>query len=310
MKYIALITALLFLNHSSSAQKERLIDYFYSDDYQTKSFKWNIDVTETQILSKKENGLIVIGSVNTLPNGKRIINEGYYRPYSKEIIHTVGRTSATNKLTRFDEPIIKYPKSNWETSKSIYSCYLSSTKTDFNEYKKCIAVKEKGKLIKGTTIRYYAYGIGLVHVKAFGNNGKLVFEKQLIDNAKKSFSKVLSNNISDTIETLGIIPETEYKNELSSTHIGSKSFSTKKYRIDIDYTNGIYTYKSWRTNQNSKDPDIKIKNGDEYRSFDGKAIEFINGNYTYQCLFSFNNEPIEIVVYEKQKVILNEKVLK
>ncbi|MBO3096814.1 hypothetical protein [Gelidibacter pelagius] len=180
MKKVIIVAFLLFGLNSFSQQK-KLIDYFFSSEYSEKEFKWNIGVSELQML-KKDRELIASAIKRYLPNGSEITLVEYYQPYNNKIVHTVQKTSLTNQFKRIDETVMQYPDSDWEILSDKYKSTFTSTKTDYNEYIDCIAVsKHSNDFGLNTVTKYYAYGIGLVKEVAFDSKDKLVYSKQLVD---------------------------------------------------------------------------------------------------------------------------------
>ncbi|GAB4181104.1 MAG: hypothetical protein Kow00108_17710 [Calditrichia bacterium] len=89
---------------------------------------------------------------------------------------------------------------------------------------------------------------------------------------------------------------------------------TKKFKIRIDKQfNGKYRYASWSINSKmSAKPALIIHDGTVKAEGSGgnHRYEFINGNYTYDCLINVlradDTPPAELVVYQNNKEILHE----
>ncbi len=177
-----IITGILLLaSLNVISQQKKLIDYFFSEEFNQKEYIWSEEISEYEY-TEYDGKLIVSSSKTQLPNGATMTQLNYFQPYDDKIVHTVQKTSLTNRFDRVDETVIQYPKSNWEKSSNHYSSYLTSTKTDYKDYKNCIAINKKSNDFgTHTIIKYFAYGIGLVNEEAFDSKGKLTYKKQLID---------------------------------------------------------------------------------------------------------------------------------
>lgn len=268
MKKIITVT-LLLVSLNAISQQKKLIDYFFSEQYDRKEYKWNSAGVLEYELTKVDNNLFVSSSIKQLPNGTRMSEINYFHPYANKIVHTVQKTSFTNGFKRLNKTIIQYPKSNWSVESDRYSSYLTSTKTTYKEYKDCIAVRIKTKDFGGgSSINYYAYGIGLVKKEVFDAKRKLVIKKELID----------------TTET-PTVHEIFIKNKVKELRLKTYSyqkFDTTQYQFFVDkYTDKVVSrFKGYARSQ--------LKTRRSYWKYQFKPTEVIlqSPAITYEKLYN------------------------
>lgn len=180
MKFV-IISIVLFLSNYCYSQQIKLKDYFFSEVYNQKEYKWNIGVSEYEE-TKLDNNLIVVSSVKYLENGTKVKGLNYYQPYDSIIYHTVQWSDIYNRYVRIDDEVIRYPESTWVVSDDQYTSYFTKTKTEYNHYDNCLAVEISSKDFGSyRSIKYYAIGIGLVKEETVNEEGDMVLKKELVD---------------------------------------------------------------------------------------------------------------------------------
>ncbi len=209
MKYILLFFTVL-INFSVFSQERPLIEYFFSDNFSSKTFEWQVGINE-YVSSKKDQKLIISVSKKNMSNGYSIIETNYFHPFDDKIVNTVRQNSMGQGLRRISEIVIQKPNSEWSQKDgdgfNRYSSFYTSVETDYGSYADCIAVVKKftssDKNLMDNfgayyTINYYAYSVGLVKIETYKTStGKRpvqkdrVLDKQLIDK-KSNYSNFVS----------------------------------------------------------------------------------------------------------------------
>lgn len=180
-----LIIFILLSSFKSLSQEKKLIDYFFSENYNDKRFIYNKGEIWDFVTLKSEDNYIISLTERRLKNGSSMKIVDYYHPNKNRVVNTVRSTSLSSRYSRVDEVILKMPNSKWKDSSGSYSSYFTTVKTSYNEYINCIAVKKEDTNFRGgENIKFYALGIGLVKEETYNSKGKLILIRELIDNRK------------------------------------------------------------------------------------------------------------------------------
>ena len=180
-----LIIIILLSSFKSLSQEKKLIDYFFSENYNDKRFVYSKGEIWDFVTLKLEDDYIISLTERRLKNGSSMKIVDYYHPNKNRVVNTVRSTSLSSRYSRVDEVILKMPNSKWKDSSGSYSSYFTTVKTNYNQYNNCIAIKKvfidsEG----GENIKFYALGIGLVKEETYNSKGKLILIRELIDNRK------------------------------------------------------------------------------------------------------------------------------
>ena len=196
-----LIIFILLSSFKSLSQEKKLIDYFFSENYNNKRFIYNKGEIWDFVTLKWEGDYIISLTERRLKNGRSMKIVDYYHPDNNRIINTVRSTSFSKRYSRVDELILKKSNSKWKDSSGSYSSYFTSVKTSYNKYNNCIAIKKvfinSGG---GENIKFYALGIGLVKEETYNSKGKLTLTKELIDRQKTLTKKeyLVQNRVAES----------------------------------------------------------------------------------------------------------------